>query len=215
MRDARGRFAPMLLLGIAAVSVGTAIGYHLAMTGGLPVSNGVLVIVPLMFVALLVSFHHGQRASRTDRLPASFERSWDSFRRELDRSRRFGRPFVLVRIPAHDEDRPNGSSDGSLAMLPLMLRSIDHVWAMDGSMYLLLPESNGDVARDVLARLRSAMPDVLPEEGVEIALFPDDGLTTGALLANLRPAPVRGETMPVRLVPAPGDERIRRDELTG
>lgn len=213
-------FVSMLLLGISAVMVGMAVGYYVALNEGLPISEDVLVIIALIFVALLTAFHGGRSLRRTNIPSASLDRSWDAFRRELDRSRRFERPFVLMRIPTSeplDATERAGASPtrGPLGALPLLVRSIDRVWTMDGSIYVVLPESSRASANELVARLRSTMSDAAALDGVQIAEFPQDGLTTGALLGSLRPAPAPGEAPPVRLVPARASADLRRDERTG
>lgn len=219
LRDMPGRLVPPLLLGISATMTGIAVGYYVAMTGGLPISESVLVIIGLLFVALLTAFHGGRSRKAAEAQPPSFSESWDAFRRELDRSRRFGRQFVLMRIPAGETLRATGGSvsaaRGPLGAMPLALRAIDQAWTMEGSVYAVLPESNRPAAMALIARLRASMPDAASLDEIEIAEFPEDGLTTGALVASLRAAPVPGEVPPVRLVPA-GDAADRRhDQRTG
>lgn len=219
MRDVTRRFLSRLLLGVSATMGGIAIGYYVAMTGGLPLSEGVLVIIALTFVALLTAFHGGRSRGRSEVQPASFNRSWDAFRRELDRSRRFERPFVLMRIPATEALDGDGgrvpAAHGVLGALPLVLRSIDQAWTVEGNIYTVLPESNRDSAMALIARLRSTMPDEEALDDVQIAEFPADGVTIGSLVASLRPAPAPGQPAPVRLMPARSASDRRRDERTG
>jgi hypothetical protein len=112
----------------------------------------------------------------------SAEAGWNELRRELDRSRRFEHEFVLMRM---DRIHRNGAGDYDLVrMLPGRIRSIDSVWGVRNRAFVLLPESNREVADGLLARLRRESPGLLPED-VRIAAFPADGLTGGALLELL------------------------------
>ncbi len=198
---------------------GVAVGYYVAVTGGLPISESVLVIIALLFVALLTAFHGGRSRKAAEAQRPSFSESWDAFRRELDRSRRFGRKFVLMRIPAREMLQATGgnasAARGPLGAIPVAFRAIDQSWTMDGSVYAVLPESDRTAAMALIARLRASMPDAAALDEIQIAEFPGDGLTTGALVASLRAAPAPGEVPPVRLVPA-GDVGDRRhDQRTG
>ena len=63
---------------------------------------------------------------------------------EIDRSRRYNRPFALVGILATDHEDD----------LRAATRSIDRVWRDDGCVFVLLPESNREIAERMLERLR-------------------------------------------------------------
>jgi hypothetical protein len=217
MRRLTRGFLSSLTMGISAVVVGVAVGYYVGFTEAFPLSGGVLAIIGLMLVGLLVAFYGGRLSGRADRPSASLRRSWDAFRRELDRARRFERTFVLLRIPAPEASGADGASggDGKLGALPLVLRSIDQVWAMDGSIYIVLPEATRDTAHQVMGRLRMAMPDEPALEQVHMVEFPKDGVTTGALVANLRPIDASEAAAPVRLKVAERSPDVERTERTG
>jgi hypothetical protein len=123
---------------------------------------------------------------------------------ELSRSRRFGHPFVLVRIPCgHDEDGGSNGSEEVARTVSSLLRRVDRVWPGGGtSLYLLLPECDRTMGEALLARIRAPLTKHLSEEdllAISSAVFPDDGFTSGALFDALdarsislarRPAPV-------------------------
>jgi hypothetical protein len=114
--------------------------------------------------------------------------------RELVRSRRYDRTFVLARA-ALPTPR-SGRRDPSAEALGAHLRRIDRAWVDNRHVYLLLPESDRRAAEQVAGRL-------LAEHGVSdlrLAAFPRDGVTAGALLATLR-GPV--ETPEREPVPSP------------
>lgn len=122
-----------------------------------------------------------------DAEPLSAPGGWSALRRELDRSRRFGHEFVLMRMARIHR---NDIRDADLVQtLPARLRSIDCVWGVRKQAFVLLPEAGRDVAVALVARLRRESPGLLPGD-VRLAAFPADGLTGGALLELLnRPSP--------------------------
>jgi hypothetical protein len=177
-----------------------------------------IILIPAAVLALtaLGSFQIVRRLERESsaaREPA--ERPWEAFLRELDRSRRFERSFVLLRAPI-----PSVSSGGNRAaeqarlraLLSIVVRSIDHVWFDDQGVFVLLAESTRASAMAAVVRLSAAVPQVIALDSVEMAEFPDDGLTTGALLANLRP--IAADDAKLVRLPAPGEAR-RGTERTG
>jgi hypothetical protein len=126
---------------------------------------------------------------------------------ELSRSRRFGHPFVLVRIPCgHDK---NGGPDGSEEVartVSSLLRRVDRVWPGGTSLYLLLPECDRAMGEAMLARIREPLADLLSEEdllAISSVLFPDDGFTSGALFDALDARPTSLATGPSPVVVAP------------
>jgi hypothetical protein len=122
--------------------------------------------------------------------PLSSEGGWNELRRELDRSRRFGHEFVLMRM---ERIHRNGEGDVDLARkLRARLRSIDTVWGVRRKAFVLLPESDRDAAIGLLARLQRESPGLLPDK-VRLAAFPADGLTGGALLELLDKPAVAAE----------------------
>jgi len=129
---------------------------------------------------------------------------WDEFRRELNRSRRYERAFVVVRIPSRQAPYEEMLQVGAF------LRSVDRAWIADASVYLLLPESDRSMGDAFLARVRRLAPEVLPDEGVRVAAFPVDGSTSGALLAKLRGQPLAGTPRDVATRRAP---HLREVEL--
>lgn len=117
---------------------------------------------------------------------------WEDLRREIARSRRYGHEFALIRIPARDAtsarrsrwSRP-GRPREAAQVLRSLVRTLDYVWASDGALYVLLPESDRGAGERLLARIRETAPELLPEHGVRLAAFPADGMTSGALLKAL------------------------------
>ena len=98
---------------------------------------------------------------------------------ELERSRRHGRRFTLVQA------KLPGDAPDHLPALRARLRAIDLAWAEDGRLLVLLPEATRTFADGLVQRLKVEMPGAFSPAGVSTAVFPDDGVTSGALLAAL------------------------------
>jgi hypothetical protein len=122
--------------------------------------------------------------------------AWAEFRRELNRSRRYERRFVLVSFPIRHEVPGrrwyDGDEGGSVTEVQSLLRSVDHTWASGGQVYALLPESDRATADAFLTRLRGLDPKGLVVSEARVVAFPEDGVTSGALLAALEGKPIEG-----------------------
>ena len=114
-----------------------------------------------------------------------------SLQRELDRSRRHGRPFVLIRVPLRTSQsaerrrrkrRDAPITTGGPGELDPVLRNTDQAWTTETDLYLLLPESDRPHGRICLDRLRRRAPELLNDSAARVVAFPDDGVTSGALL---------------------------------
>lgn len=119
---------------------------------------------------------------------ASGAPGWTELRRELDRSRRAGHEFALLRIaPPATNGRTRwtqgGIAPGMVDAARDLLRSSDTLWMDGGALYALLPETDGDDARAALDRLRSALS--LDAMRLSVASFPESGWTSEVLLARL------------------------------
>ena len=101
---------------------------------------------------------------------------WDTLGEELDRSRRYGRPFALVSVSAQADD--------AVEILSGLVRGVDKVWADDDRVYALLPESTRARASCVVERIRAASPALAAD--VRCVAFPEDAMTGAALLAVAR-----------------------------
>jgi len=170
----------------AALALAVALGG--VVTGWAATSGLVVVAVPavlLMVGALVVLIRDGvEGAVRTrDLLRVS---GAEALRRELDRARRHRRTFAIIRLPIAEQlrlldDATDGVADATLRALGTMLRVNDWAWVHDGAVLVLLPEADRAMATAFLARARQVAPDRF-SGAAGIALFPDDGVTSGALL---------------------------------
>lgn len=97
---------------------------------------------------------------------------------ELERARRHQRPLTLVRIDAPQlADRDDED-------LSIQLRRTDHVYAAGRSVYVLAPETDRASA-DRLAKRLATQLDLDEQEHVQVACFPEDEVSSGALLGRL------------------------------
>jgi hypothetical protein len=131
--------------------------------------------------------------------------SFQDLEREVSRSRRFGHPFVLARVPLR---RPGAEADArheqTLELLSSVVRTVDRVWFDGKDVYLLLPESDRAMGTAALARLREPLSQVLSEEelaGIKLAVFslgecPTSGALLSALHGRVKDANVRAPGPP-------------------
>ena len=168
-----------------SVNTGSEIGVGL----GLAVASAALVTAAKRPTAT------GRRESA---VMADNQAGWQEVQRELDRSRRHERPFVLIRIS------PGAGPPVSLAeSLRPFLRSVDCLWTSEEDVYLLLPESRRAMGEALMSRVRAAEPQLLPE-AEQLVAFPEDGVTGGALVALLHGHTIARHSIPWR----PDPERL-------
>jgi len=131
---------------------------------------------------------------------------------ELSRSRRYGHPFVLVRIPCgHDEDGGSNGSEEVARTVSSLLRRVDRVWPGGTSLYLLLPECDRAMGEAMLARIRAPLAKLLSEEdllAISSVLFPDDGFTSGALFDAIDTRSINLARRPAPVVVAPPSAEV-------
>jgi hypothetical protein len=109
----------------------------------------------------------------------------DALAHELDRARRHRHSLALVRIapsPARGRTR-GGDTDPRPARALGSVRAADRLWVDEDGLVALLPETDRDQAERAAGRLLDAAGT--DDLHTAIAVFPDDGLTGGALLAHL------------------------------
>jgi hypothetical protein len=189
-------------LAIASMAsvVGVGVG-HLAGEAGLKVMPGLGLWVALLGMGGLIAIFLSAPMRSTDSGVAADEAGWTEFRRELRRSRRAARSLTLVRIPGDElsADGPDGRTDLATRSrrLGLHLRLVDRTWVDDGSIYVLLPESPRAAADVLISRIRAESPGQLPAR-VHVATFPEDGLTSGAIIAAVNGGAIDAVPIPIR-----------------
>lgn len=114
---------------------------------------------------------------------------------ELTRSRRYGRAFLLLRIRltrpptaarARRRRRPVERDKTDSGLEHGVFRRTDRVWEDEDEFYVLLPECDRSKGDAVVSRVRALLVESLGEAEIAMAAFPDDGVTSGALLVALR-----------------------------
>jgi hypothetical protein len=93
----------------------------------------------------------------------------------------------------------------------LRIRSVDKVWLVGGSVYLLLPETTRAGALMLLARLERESKGFISAASARAVAFPEDGLTAFALIASLREGQPLREFGPV-LPPSTNGAKPSDDE---
>ena len=186
---------------VAAVAalVGGGIG-HQAGIAGLWLAPGVGLWVAGVALVGLVALLLWPVGPSTDLASTTEDAGWIEFRRELRRARRGGRPLTILRIAG--ADLPGGGAGATelgtrARALGLRLRTVDRAWVDEGSIYVLLPESSRAAAEALIARIRADASEVLPEL-VRVATFPENGLTSGAIIAALDGGVVEHVPIPIR-----------------
>jgi hypothetical protein len=195
-RPSRRRFAAPLLTVLAALA-GLATGRLFGQPGSNVLVVGLIVVTGLCSIAVWIT-------TRPDR-DALTAIGLDAFRAELDRARRHRRTFAMARLelakPADGGAAPDGPTSTDTATIQLIgasLRITDHAWLDDGDVVILLPESDRATAESFAERVRVNAAGRFTER-LGIAAFPDDGLTSNALLDALERG-MDGAPMPSPMV---------------
>jgi hypothetical protein len=154
----------------------------------LPVGPALLSLAALASAAVLVIGPAGGRMQRGERVTSAAASSFPKeVARELDRARRYGRPFALVRISSPLHLAADGSTpDTDLgALLSAEVRRTDS-FLVDGPVaYVLMPEAEHAECLSFGQRLARKHPEIDVAAHLRVAVFPADGLTRDALLDRL------------------------------
>jgi hypothetical protein len=195
-----------LVVALIAALAGAGIGFEIARVGISLVPTlawwlGVIGVIALVLVLLTAP------PGSSETTPATPAREgWAEFRRELRRSRRGVRPMTIVRLPGPADPAAAEVVDleGRARRLHRHLRLVDRTWVDEGSIYVLLPESTRAAAETLLERLRRLTPDLIQDD-VRVATFPDDGITSGALISAVHGASLSATPTPIRAAIAEDD----------
>lgn len=190
-----------LVIALIAALVGGGIGLEAMQRGLTPAASFGMWVAAFGGLALLIVLLAEPAPTSTTAAtsPSGDEAGWAEFRREMRRARRGVRPLTLVRVPGPGPDDAGSTVDLTAQSLQFSqhLRLVDRTWVDDGSVYVLLPESPRAAADILLGRLRATAPDLLAV-GVRIATFPDDGLTSGAIIAAVHGSAAGDGPTPIR-----------------
>lgn len=176
----RGRLlatTPLLGAAVLGALVGMLVGDPVP-----GVTFGIGLFVGGMLSVLVVPALRGASIGLTGAAVEDSAMGWAEFHREFSRSRRFDQEFALIRFVV-DPAAPGGP----LAVrdtIAGIARRIDRVWEDDGSILVLLPVSKRAAAEAFLARVRQG-PSHVAALTPTVALFPEHGITTGALISAI------------------------------
>jgi hypothetical protein len=119
------------------------------------------------------------------------EAGWAALHSELARSRRHDRRFALLTVPSSVWASPGSDADQTLEAglraaiaVESLLRRPDRAWTDGVTLFVLVTDCDRDQAAAFLARARPSMPHLFGDEQVQLAVFPENGVTLGALLAR-------------------------------
>ena len=199
-----------LVVALIAALAGVGIGLEIA-RAGIPTAPSLAFWMGIFGVIALVLVLLTAPAEPAAPIPTPARAGWAEFRRELRRSRRSTRPMTLMRTippltPGAEADDPEARS----RQLHEHLRLVDRTWVDDGAVYILLPETSRAAADTLLTRLSTVAPELLPGD-VRLATFPDDGLTSGALISAVHGASLSEVPTPIRAAVTDGE--LVADEL--
>jgi hypothetical protein len=164
-------FAAALVLAILA-------SYEL----GMAEDPHIIRILPIaLAVILLAALASPQVASAPKALAGEHTSGWERFGLELERSRRHARPLALLRLTRR---RGEGSAAIDLDEVEAQVRAVDVAWSDRRHVYILLPETDRPALSRAIARLAASLPEIAEAE-LRLAIYPDDGITSGALISRL------------------------------
>ena len=166
----------------AGIAAGAAAGVGLAWFAR-PAFPSLLLLV--LAAACIAAVRWAREHSLIERVDLSEEAvaGWREFNRELLRSRRLARNFALLRFRLAETD--TGPTRVALSGVRRLVRRVDVAWAEGQDLYLLLPDTDRIAAQEVAARARS-VAGMQPGSSPVSVVFPDDGLTSGTLIAAVQ-----------------------------
>ena len=197
MTDARRH---NLVVALIAALVGAGLGVEATQLGLVVVGSLGLWFAGLGGIALVIVLLTAPAPASEAPTPVATadEAGWAEFRREMRRARRGVRPLTLLRIPGPSSGLADAADLTTRSQrLSQHLRLVDRAWVDDGSVYVLLPESPRAAADVLLERVRASAPD-LRFDDVRVATFPDDGLTSGAIISAVHGTTVGDTPIPIR-----------------
>jgi hypothetical protein len=144
--------------------------------------------------AILALVRPGQEVASSSYMRHA-ETGWSYLRTELARARRHDRRFAIVGIPeglwapgVADGDEKANRGLLVAATVQTLVRRPDRAWVDGRRLHVLLTDCDRQKGLAFLERARASMPQLFSDDRVRLAVFPDDGITSGALLSALEPA---------------------------
>lgn len=161
-----------------------ALGMYASYELGVARGNFVVVLLPTLLAVLAVGAITQVRP-RAGSDGVGEATGFSELTDELERSRRHERPLGLVRIARQPRQERQRLAPLDPALVAGTARCVDRVWADRRYVYLLLPECGRDAVRGAVSRVAKRLRDELPPGAIRAAIYPEDGLTLGALLQRL------------------------------
>lgn len=156
------------------------------------------------FTAVVMFGSSMAAATTTGTVVQHVQDGWATVRTELARSRRHDRRFAIVGIPEAVWSPPSAEPPVKAQLgldiaesVQAQVRRPDRAWVDDAMLHLLLTDCDQTQGRAFLERARAAMPHVFADDRVNLVIFPDDGITLGALVAALRERNLDAASEPV------------------
>jgi hypothetical protein len=115
---------------------------------------------------------------------------WNVLHAELARSRRYRRTFALVQVQVlsgatpHVRRRPHRRTR-LVGVASGPLRTTDYAWSDGRRLLIMLPECGEAEARRLVERMEQELRHAVDVGTARIAVFPDHGVTSGALLTRI------------------------------
>ena len=150
------------------------------------------VAVGALGAVTLAGALRGRSLADTSELTRQSEAGWAALHGELARSRRHDRRFAIVAVPrsvwapSPDADEAIDAGLRAATAVHSLLRRPDRAWTDGRTLHVLLTDCDRQQAWAFLQRARANMPQLFADERVRLAVFPDDGVTLGALLKGVR-----------------------------
>lgn len=172
------------MIGVVACLIAGLLGVVVAAATGEPATGVALaggIILGVVGSIFVVPALRGAPAGVVGAAVDDAATGWSEFHRELARARRFESPFALIRFSpgeVPDEDTLNAVRDE----LASGARRIDRLWVDGQDIIALLPASTEAATQAMLDRMRTTVPALATVEP-SVALFPEHGITSGALIA--------------------------------
>lgn len=190
----------------AGVVLGMFAAYQLALAGGALVTLTIPIALAVFVIGTLATLRPAERGAAPENIIG-----WERFELEFERSRRYERPLALLRIslPARPRDRQRADA----LEVRKAVRMLDAVWTDRDCVVVLMPETNREALARAIGRILARLPGA-GLDAMRVALYPDDGITSGALVGRLDDP--GAEPLPAEIVHlAPAPHNVEEQDRTG
>jgi hypothetical protein len=183
-----GKAGPVAWVVVALLAGGAVLALHERDVGLWLVAMGGGLATFVAMAGLVVS----RATEETDRVVAEHALGgWAAVQAELARSRRHDRRFAIVGIPQRiwsrlaQSEETNAPGFHVADSVQSLVRRPDRAWVDGPIVHVLLTDCDRRQGRAFIERAGIAMPQLFDGDRVKLVVFPDDGVTLGALVARL------------------------------